>query len=370
MPGRVFLSIGDVSARNYVYEIFKEGFEEFELAGITDEKLEKIGIKSTGKIEDISVTGVVEVLPRILKIRKTFFKALKELETCDALIACDAPGFNLRLIKEAKKRGVKKVIYFISPQVWAWKSSRAEAVARYSDHIVLILPFEVEIYKRFRGLGVHYEGHPLIDLVKKNEQTSAMLRNMGLEGSLLLMPGSRWSEIKKHAQFLKSLVVQLLRKKDIPVAIPTFEPFSGFLRKTFKGTPVRILTEEEMPTLTYSLMSISGGGFIASGTASLECALSSLPHAIFYRTSPITVLIAKFLLKIDSINLPNIILDKKTVPELINPSLQESLEEVVRVLEDPSFRAKQKEDFGILKRLLGSEGVIERLRNLFLELLS
>jgi len=126
MGRRVFISVGDMSAAAYVFHIFREGFQEHQLIGITDDRLESIGVRSVGRISDISVVGVSEVLPKLSSVWRTYIRATKALSWCSVLIACDAPGFNLRLIRTARRLGVKKVIYFISPQVWAWKPGRAE----------------------------------------------------------------------------------------------------------------------------------------------------------------------------------------------------------------------------------------------------
>ncbi len=362
---KVFISIGDLSARNYIYEIFSEGFENFSFSAITDDKLEGIGFKSVGRIEDISVTGGTEVIPRLPAILKTFRRARDELKSCDCLIACDAPGFNLKLIKEARKSGVKKVIYFISPQVWAWKRDRVRTIANFADHMVVILPFEVEIYKRIPGIKVHYLGHPLVDLVGNRDRKGSSEEGAGV--NCLLMPGSRWSEIKKHTRFLKKVISKA--DKDLIFTVPTLKRFKGFLEEAFRGERVKVLSEEENLS-TYDIMGRTRGGLIASGTASLEAALMGIPHAIFYRVNPLTYHLAKLFVKIDSINLPNIILGRKIVPELINSSPEDARKALMRVLFDEKLRERQKLEFSGLREILGGGGVIDRLRTLFLELLS
>ena len=118
---KVFISLADRSASNYIYEIFKEGFEDFEIAGLTDERLESVGIRSVGRYDEISAVGITEAVKIIPKFLKLYGKILSEVKRADVLILCDAPALNLKLLKDAKKIGVKKIVYFISPQVWAWK---------------------------------------------------------------------------------------------------------------------------------------------------------------------------------------------------------------------------------------------------------
>lgn len=371
MSVRVFLSVGDISAGNYVYEIFREGFENLELVGITNEKLESIGVRSVAKVSELSVVGIAEVLPRLLEIRRIYRRALRELESCDVLIACDAPGFNLRLVRDARRVGVKKVVYFISPQVWAWKPGRAETIARFADHLVVILPFEVDIYKRFesKGFRVHYVGHPLVDMVKPSVGREKFLNLVGSEEEPVnLMPGSRWGEVRRHTPILRE-VVNMLRNRVESFVLPTFEEFRGFLEDSFRGFPVKVLTDRELSSPAYSSMFHSKLSLIASGTSSLEASLALNPHLVFYRVSTLTYLLAKLLVKVRHVSLPNLILGEEVVPELINRPPSEVARTALQLLESESKRELMRERFMELRHRLGGEGVIHRLRSLFKELL-
>ncbi len=342
----------------------------FEIYGITDHRLESIGFRSAGKIEDISVTGFIEVFPRLLKIKQTFNSAVEKLERCDVLIACDAPGFNIPLIKKARTLGVRKVVYFISPQVWAWKRGRAKTIARYCDHIIVILPFEVEIYRSLGARSVHYEGHPLIDLAKaKTRPVELKERLSGGKELLALLPGSRWSELKKHLPYLRE-VLRILERDDLTAVVPTFKRFRRTVEEHLKGLEVRVVTEDQMEKPAYEVMNTALCGLIASGTASLEAGLLKLPHLVFYRVNPITYWLARAVLNVNSINLPNILLGERVVGELINESPRKTASLLLSLIEDERLREHQKEKFGMLREILGGEGVIKRLRALFLELLS
>jgi len=372
MYRKVFLSIGDVSAANYVYEIFKDSFENTELVGITNKKLEGIGIKSVADISDLSVVGIAEVLPRLLKIREIYKKSLEALKDCDYLIACDAPGFNLRLIKDARRAGVKRIIYFISPQVWAWKPKRAEVIARYTDDLVVILPFEVDIYRKFENdrFRVHYVGHPLVDMVHTNTDRGSFFRMLGFkESPINLMPGSRWGEIKRHAPYLRE-VVEGLGNYTESFVLPTFEEFKPFLEGQFRDLPVRVITERDIGSPAYSSMLYSKMSLIASGTSSLEAALALNPHVVFYRVSWLTFLLAKFLVRVEHVSLPNLILGKGVVPELINRKPAEVVRTTLKLLESEEKISSVREDFKKLRDMLGGKDVIPRLRELFMNLLT
>ncbi len=373
MPKKVFLSIGDISASNYMHEILKEGFKGFKLWGITDEKLESLGVESVGSISQISVVGITEVIPKILQIRKIYIRALEKLRECDILIACDAPGFNLKLIRESRRVGVKKVIYFISPQVWAWKPKRAEIIAEYADHLVVILPFEADIYKKYISprFRVHYVGHPLVDMVKPSIDEEEFRRMFGIKESLInLMPGSRWSEIKKHTPLLREFVKILISRGNIEFVVPTFKEFKEFISVNFEGLPVKVITHEDIKTPSYDAMFHSKLSVIASGTSSLEASLALNPHIVFYKVNPITYALGKVLVKVPYISLPNIILNEPVVPELINRRAGDIAETILTFLKNEDILKNQREKFRSLREKLGEDGVIKRLRNLFLELLS
>lgn len=368
MDKRVFISVGDLSASNYISAIFSDSPRGISLSGITDSRMERVGIRSVGRVEDISVVGFTEILPKVLKIRNTFRKAVAELKKTDVLIACDAPGFNLPLIRKARKEGVRKVIYFISPQVWAWKKGRAKTVAEFCDDLILILPFELDIYRRFPDLRVHYVGHPLVDLVRPSAESIAVKDLKGRD-VILLMPGSRESELRKHLPFVRS-VIDHMSGFSFSFVLPTFENFRIMVEREFSDYPLTILTERDSPTPSYDLMGVSKAGLIASGTASLECALSGLPHGIFYRVSPLTYFLGRMVIKLNSINLPNLIIGKRVVPEWVNQNPARVAGEFLRLIEDDSLREAQKRAFEELRDQLGGRGVIERLRQLFFELIS
>ncbi len=372
MSKRVFLSVGDESAANYVAEIFREGFEDLDLVGITTPKMEKAGIRSIHDVSELSVVGVAEVLPRLMKIRKIFKDSLEEIKSCDVLVACDVPGFNLRLIKKARQLGVERIIYFISPQVWAWKPKRAETIAKYADHLVLILPFEEEIYRPFVNdrFMVHFLGHPLVDMARPTLSEEEFRNLTGLESEFInLMPGSRWSEIKKHWPLVRYAVESLMKVGKREFVIPTFERFRAFLEERLSGLPVKVITEEEISSPSYNAMAYSAFSIIASGTASLEATILKNPHVIFYRVSPLTYFLGRFFVKVKFASLSNIILGREIIPEFINKGEGEMLERVVSLMGDEERIREMKTGMEEVKKRLGGGGSLDRLRELFKDIL-
>ncbi|GAB6066502.1 lipid-A-disaccharide synthase [Aquifex pyrophilus] len=354
---RVFISLADRSASNYVYEIFREGFEEYEIWGLTDQRLEEIGIKSVGRYEEISAVGITEALTRIPKFLKLYGRILKSVQRADTLILCDAPALNLKLLKDARKLGVNKVIYFISPQVWAWKPKRARIIGKLSDHLIVILPFEKKIYRNFKNLKVHYVGHPLVDMAKPKKEKEDFLRGFRKKPLPILL-GSREAEIKRHTKLFKNKLEGL--KKEFEPVSPTFPQYESFIKKELG---IRTLSYDGA---SYDCFYYSDASIVASGTASLEAGLALNPHVVYYRVNPLTYLIGKRLVKIPFVSLVNILLRREVVPEAIQKDGKEILKKFEYVYER---REKIREELSMLRYILGERGVIARLRELFREII-
>ncbi len=362
---RVFVSLGERSASNYIYHIFK-GVKGIDFYGITEERLEAIGFKSLARVEDLSVVGLVEALPKIPYVYKLWRRIESLLPEMDVLLLCDAPAFNIPLLKRAKGK-VKRIIYFISPQVWAWKENRASIISELVDHLVVILPFEVEFYKRYHreGFKVHFVGHPLIDLAKPSLSEEEFKRLIGYDRYVALLPGSRWSEIKRHVPYLRSFLECLA--PSFTLVVPTFESFKEYIEEGFKGLPIRTITPRDVEKPSYNAMAYGDFTLLASGTAELEASLLMAPHLVFYRVNPITYLLGRLLVKVKHIALTNLILQKEAVPELVQKSPEELCKVAKEYMEDKDKQA-MRESFKELRKLLGEEGSIQRLRELFLNL--
>ncbi len=369
---KIFISVGDISASNYIYEIFKGIHYEFEIYGITDEKLRGIGIRSVADIDDISATGLVEVFPKLKRILEVKRNIENMLNCLDVLIVCDAPGFNIPLIKKAKALGVRKIIYFISPQVWAWKESRIKDIVNYSDHLIVILPFEVNIYKNFENdtFKVHYVGHPLVDIVKVKQDEKCFKATFDIEGDFIgMFPGSRRNEILRMADYYSYIYRSVFFPESIYGVIPTFQRFEQDIKDYFVGFQgIRIIADDYY-NFSYEAMKHSRMSLITSGTASLEAFLLGNPHIVFYQTSLLTYMVAKLLIKVRYISLPNIIFGQEIVPELIQVNRNQAIKFVRKRMEDYRWFELVKEQSEELRNILGEKGVILRLRDLFMELI-
>ncbi len=369
---KVLLSIGDVSAANYISRIFKDITKDLDIYGITTKKLREIGIRSVGDINDIAATGLTEIIPKLKRILKVKKSIVNQLKDTDVLIVCDAPAFNIPLIKKAKKMGVNKVIYFISPQVWAWKKGRIKDIVNFSDHLIVILPFEVELYKSFESktFKVHYVGHPLVDIVKPEYDEISFKRKFEITGNFIgIFPGSRSNEIEKMGLYYRRIYESVFGGKGFYGIIPTFIKFKYDLESIYKGNEEIIIYADDDYNFSYEVMKYSNLSLITSGTASLEAFLLGNPHLIFYRVSKLTYMVAKLVVNIDSINLPNIILREKIVPEIIQKDWKEAAKIVEKKKDDISWLERFKEKSEELRYMLGDKNVIPKLKDLFLELI-
>ncbi|GAB6077755.1 lipid-A-disaccharide synthase [Hydrogenobaculum acidophilum] len=343
----LFLSVGDLSAANYVVNILKhlkEKPQTLNISGITDKRMEELGVKSIANIKDLNLVGIVEVLPKIFKIKKIIKHSLEAANNSRWVILCDAPGFNFRLMKNLKHNNI---IYFISPQVWAWKPQRIKEIVNYVKHLIVILPFELDIYKPYENkhFKVHYFGHPLLDIIKPS--------SVQKENIIAMLPGSRNSEFKRHIGLLEEVAYFIYKnfhmKSLIPVASTVDYPiYSKDYIETTKESSLDVMKKAKF-------------GIIASGTASLEASLIGLPHVIFYRLNPITLHIAKHLVKSKYIGLPNIIMNKEIIPELIQPSKKDIVKKVSYYLENPKNLEDMKESLKLLREKLSPENATQKI---------
>ena len=352
MPKKVVFSLGDPSAEkilNALLPLLEN--KDWEFYGITGNLL-KEKVTPLGKIEDISATGVFEVLPklpRIFKVRRNILRFL-EREKPQILVAIDSPGFNLHLIREAKKLGVKRVIYFILPQVWAWKEDRKYHLAKYADILISILPFEREYFKEFPRVEFHFVGHPSVEFL---ENLGGLKDKPNGGDYFVIFPGSRRNEIKKHTKVLTQAVAIAVKEFGYKPVLLTFKNFKGLLKPLREFAKVVYL--DENPQKGLLLIKHAKFGWIKSGTTALETALLETPHLIFYKTNPLTYYLAKRLVKVSHIHLANIVLEETVVPELLQGEFtpKNLIKTTYHLLENSDY---QRDQFRVLKKLLNPEG--------------
>ncbi|NVN89321.1 MAG: lipid-A-disaccharide synthase [Desulfuromonadales bacterium] len=309
--------------------------------GIGGDRMREAGVETLVDSADMAVVGLVEVLKHSDVIASAFLKLKKILlhSPPDLLVLIDYPGFNLRLAKVARRAGVR-VLYYISPQIWAWRQGRVREIAGLVDHMAVIFPFEVPFYQR-AGVPVSFVGHPLFDLVDVRLNHTDAAASFGLDPSrkvVGLFPGSRRSEIQRLLPVITAAAGLL--KKQYP-ELQFVLPLASTLREEEITTHLRgagldvIVTRERIHDLIRACDAIIS----VSGTVTLEIALVGTPMVVMYKVSPLTYQMAKRLVKVDNIALCNIVAGKTVVKELIQDqaSPRNIADEIIALLTDLDY---------------------------------
>ncbi len=368
---RVFISVGEISADNYAGELIKR-LPEIEWVGITGPKMREAGCKSIDTIEHMAVVGITEVVPKYFQLRRTFKKSVEKLKKgVDLLVVVDYPGFNLKLLKEAKKLGIKTV-YFIAPQVWAWGRGRVRKIVEYTDILIAIWPFELDIYKPYesKSFKIEYVGHPILDIIKTEESRDSFREKLGIHKSKKifgLFPGSRENEIK-HLLPVMLEASELISRvdKSVHFVIPATENVRRIIEKMIEGIriPVSLATKDKFNYPNYETMNNAFFSIITSGTATLEASIFTNPFVVVYKVSPVTYILGKLLVKIPYISLPNIVAGEEIVKELIqNDCTPLNIANwSLRYMLDNDLYIKTKIDLKEkVKNRLGEKGAIDRV---------
>ena len=305
--------------------------------------------------KDYSHMGFFEVFINLKKILKNLSFCKKDIKKYnpDVIIYVDFPGFNLRIAKWAKKNKFKNHFY-ISPQIWAWKQNRIKTIRKVIDQMYVILPFEKKFYSSI-NFNVHYVGHPLLDVIKTNKNEAL---NRGQEKIIALLPGSRDQEIKKILPEMINIIKNFKNYSFYICAAPS-QKKSTYLKyiKDKNIEKVKIVENQ-----TYEILSKSSAALVTSGTATLETALFKIPQVVCYKSSWISIMIGKFLLRnLKFISLVNLILDKEVVKELIQENLNEKnlTSELNNILEG-DHRINMLKSYNELIDKLGNKGASEK----------
>jgi len=316
---KIVLVTGELSGEIHALHLVKAIRERLpaEFSGIGGAALAEAGVKIVYDYGNISLTGLSEIFAKLKYIREAYRVLKRHLaeEKPSLIILVDFPGFNLKTARMAWKMGIP-VIYFIPPQIWAWRESRIRQIRKYVDHVICILPFEKELYDR-HDVGATYIGHPFAGTVKPRLTKHEFLEAAGIKdgGALLtIMPGSRENEFMKHMPLLLDVVERLKRQiKELRVLLPLADSISDEIASKFSAgqtiIPVRGFSHDAM---AYSDMAI-----MASGSATLEAAVLGTPTIVVYKISGLSYAVAKALVKVKYVSLPNIIMGEEVFPEFI-----------------------------------------------------
>ena len=341
--------------------------------GVGGEGLKRVGMKLLYHSQSLSVVGITEVFAKLGSILKAL-RALKgslEREKPDLVILIDFPEFNLRLARIAHRRGIP-ILYYISPQIWAWRPKRIKLIARLVKKMVVLFPFEVPLYEA-AGVDVEWVGHPLLDIVKPTLPKERAFHQFGLDPkrrTVGLLPGSRMHEVER---LLPSLLASAhLLQKEIPDLQFVIPLAPGIPQTTLlfqmKNVSVPVKVVEGF---TYDVMNLCELLITASGTATLEGAILGKPMIIIYKVSFPSYWIGRALIRVDHIGLVNLVADKEIAPELIQKDVnpQRIADEAFRILRDPLLSRKMSESMGKMRQKLGEPGAAQRAARIVTSLL-
>lgn len=362
-PKRIFIIAGehsgDLHGANLVKALRRHAPDTI-FEGFGGVRMQEQGVSIIRHLEHLSFMGFSEVIANLGTIRKNFKIAKEAILRFkpDAVILIDYPGFNLRMAEFIKKHHIKS-IYYISPQLWAWKESRVSKVKTFVDRMYVILPFEKEFYRK-HGIEVHFKGHPLLDALSGNSSNSpaAFRRDNQLSDLpvVALLPGSRKQEI---SAMLPAMVESMK-------AFPAYQAVVAGVRGFSVGDYCKAAGTKDIVVVydqTYDLLRFAEAALVTSGTATLETGLIGTPLVVCYRGSAVSYMIARRLVKVKFISLVNLILDKALLKELIQDEMNvETLrKELKAIMKGGEKREMVKAGLLALRETLGGEGASDRI---------
>ncbi len=369
MSRSIFIACGEESGDKHgasLMAAMKSIDPALEVAGMGGERMRREGLVGLDS-RAVSVVGLVEVAGKLPGILRTYklLKARLRQGPFDAVVLIDLPDFNLQLAKTAKKLGIP-VIYYISPQVWAWRKNRIKKIARVVDKMLVVFPFEVDLY-RDAGVDVEYVGHPLSGTAVCNLTREQARGALGIEEGaavISLLPGSRTGEVTRTLGTLiasAGLVRDGLKDRRCVFLVPAADSIEdslidGFMKQAPPGLDVRVVRGR-----MYEALRASDAAAVTSGTATLETALIGTPMVIIYRMSYLSFIIGKMLIGVKSVGLPNIIAGKALVPELLQDDAtpERISAELLSLITDGGRRSEMTGGFEKVKELLGHGGASE-----------
>ena len=356
---------GDLHGSNLIKALkHKDGFAEVQAWG--GDLMSAAGAKLVKHYRDLAFMGFVEVVKNLRTILGNISYCKKDILAFqpDVLILIDYPGFNLRIAKWAKQHDIK-VCYYISPQIWAWHTSRVHNIKQIVDRMFVILPFEKDFYKKY-DYPVDFVGHPLLDVVKDYQVNPSFNATYQLSDKpiIALLPGSRKQEIRRMLTAMLEMVDEFKDYQFVIAGAPSIP--ATYYQEILKSTTLQAIPIVD--NQTYDLLSISTAALVTSGTATLETALFNIPQVVCYSGNKLSYRIAKKMVKVEYISLVNLVLKRPLVKELIQDdfnkgNLKLALQKVLR----EEGRLEILKGYGELRNALGNAGAAERVAALIVE---
>lgn len=352
---------GDVHGANLVRALHRRD-ASLNIFGVAGEQLRQTDFEALFNVSQLTGMGLVELAGNVKNIWQAYRilrDSLKQRKP-DLLVLIDFPDFNLRLARVAKSLRIP-VLYYISPQIWAWRRGRVRQIAHSVDRMAVVFPFEVDFYRR-HGVNVTFVGHPLLETVTVNRSREEVLVQFGLDPgkkTVALLPGSRHGEVSRHLPTMIAAAAQMQATDKVQffcLRASTID--AGELRQMIGDAAIPIVDQDR-----YDAVRAADLVWTASGTATLETALLTRPMVIVYRMSWLTYIIARLLVRVEHIGMVNLIAGKRLVPELIqndfNP--ERLMAESRRMLNDDKARSALIDELTQLRERLGSPGAANRV---------
>ena len=376
MPKKIFICAGEASGDMYGSHLVKEIkqlYPDAVFTGIGGERMKEAGVRTYFGLSSLAYMGVLEVLRHYIRFRNIFNSLVRaaRLEKPDLAILIDYPSFNLRLAKKLNQAGVP-IVYYISPQIWAWGKKRIHTIKKLVRKIIVIFNFEEAIYKK-AGVDVEFVGHPLLDTARPKSTRSDFLRLLGLDEdkvTIALLPGSRKKEVEH-------LLPVMMDTADI---IHKEMPNTQFALAKYSDLPARlfdsILKKHDIPVAAaddrvHDILNAADFAIVKSGTGTLEAAIMATPMIIVYRTSFLTALVSKLTIRLPYVGMVNVMSGKKIVPEFLQYDVRPKnmADEVLDILKHKGKYESIKQDLVKIKGMLGQAGASRRAANIIAEIL-
>ena len=379
---KIFLSAGEASGEYYgtlVMGALQQLAPHADFFGLGGRRMEALGFRPIVRSEDVAVMGITEVVRHMPRIYREYrrLRASIATEKPDVAILIDFPDVNLSLARRLKRLGVP-VIYFVSPQLWAWKKYRIRSVQRYVDRMLTIFPFEERFYHD-HGVDAEFVGHPLAEREQPTITREEFARQAGLDASktwIGLLPGSRGKEIRLNLPEMVRAAAQLGPDAEFPMPLaatltgPQRDHIQALLTELLTAEPQApkiVLVEDARAALYHSRASI-----VASGTATVEAALIGNPFIVVYRISPLSYAVAKRVVVVPHVAMVNLIAGKRIVPELIQGDFtaREVVSQLRPLLHDEEARVKMQTNLRRVGEMLrGEQSAVGRVAQITFELL-
>ncbi len=353
---------GDLHGSGVIREL-KRRRPAVDVFGIGGDAMKREGMELVRHSASMSFMGFVEVVRHLGLIRETerTLENLLDQRRPDVVVLIDYPGFNLRLARKVKRRRIR-VLYYISPQVWAWRPGRVKTMKRLVDRMKVVFPFEVDWYRR-EGVDVEFVGHPLVETLRASMNREEFFRRYGLDpGRRLigLLPGSRKQELDNMLPAMLEAARMLRSSHDVQFALAVAPNLGLPLLREYvsPAEPIAVITGA-----TYDLMAYSDAAIVTSGTATLETGWFETPMVVIYKTSFLSYLIGRALIRTQNIALVNIVLGRTVVPELIQHQMHGDAvaAAVAQILDDADYRASVRSGLSAVRSRLGAPGASARV---------